>query len=81
MYNYKDVISANNLADEIKNLSDLLYSKPNIPANQVPAELQTTNNINVIPEFNNLDNNIKNNTVKCTSIEDVLNTLDLLQRG
>lgn len=81
VYNYKDVISANNLANEIKNLSDLLYSKPNVPANQVPAELQTTNNINVIPEFNNLDNNIKNNTVKCTSIEDVLNTLDLLQRG
>ncbi len=81
MYNYKDVISANNLAEEIKNLSDLLYSKPNVPSEQIPVELQTTNNINVLPEFNNLDNNIKNNTVKCTSIEDVLNTLDLLQRG
>lgn len=80
VYTYKDILATSSVAEEIKNLTDILYSKPTV-SEQPPAVGEIKETVNITPNFNNIDNNLKTNTVKCTSIEDVLNTLDLLQRG
>lgn len=61
--------------EELKTLTDILYSKPDIPT----TSFDTKQSFNIKPNYQENKNNILNNTVKCTSIADVLNILDNLE--
>lgn len=62
--------------EELKTLTDILYSKPDI----IPTtSFDTKQSFNIKPNYQENKNNILNNTVKCTSIADVLNILDNLE--
>jgi hypothetical protein len=63
--------------EELKNITDILYTKPNKAVQ--PSTEKTT--YNLAPTYNQELNNKLTNTVKCTSIEDVLNILDTIKRS